>query len=208
MVQLVQGATNPTCRELLAKMFRQRYEIFVKEKGWKIKSYNGIEFDQYDTAETLYLIDLDRYGNVAASTRMIRTDQPIMLADVFADMCERPIPRGPHCWELTRGAMSKNLRGSGHYGRIQCGLIEGALLFGVNTGCGLFSVDLLMSKIRSGLDAKPLGQPRMIDGEPHLAADFPLTGDMLGRTRALFKIKGPVLEHLHLMPAPQQRKAA
>jgi N-acyl-L-homoserine lactone synthetase len=207
MVQLVQGATNPTCRELLAKMFRQRYEIFVKEKGWNIKSYNGIEFDQYDTGETLYLIDLDRYGNVAASTRMIRTDQPIMLADVFADMCERPIPRGADCWELTRGAMSKNLRGSGHYGRIQCGLLEGALLFGVNKGCGLFSVDLLMSKIRSGLDAKPMGQPRMIDGEPHVAADFPLTGDMLGRTRALFKIKGPVLEHLHLMPQ-QQRKAA
>jgi acyl-homoserine lactone synthase len=138
---------------------------------------------------------------------MVRTDQPFMLADIFADMCERPIPRGPHCWELTRGAMSKNLRGSGHYGRIQCGLLEAALLFGVNKGVGVFSVDLLMNKIRSGLDAKPLGQPRMIDGEPNVAADFPLTGDMLERTRALFKISGPVLKHLHLMPQ-QQRKAA
>jgi N-acyl-L-homoserine lactone synthetase len=121
-------------------------------------------------------------------------------------MCERPIPKGSDCWELTRGALTKNLRGSGHYGRIQCALIEAALLFGVNKGCGVFSVDLLMAKIRSGLDAKPLGQPRMIDGEPHVAADFPLTLDMLGRTRALFKISGPVIEHLHLMP--QQRKAA
>lgn len=206
MVQLVQGATNPTCSELLTKMFRQRYEIFVKEKGWNVKSHNGLEYDQYDTDETLYLIDLDSDGNIAASTRMVRSDRPIMLADVFADMCERPIPRSPECWELTRGAMTRGLRGSGHYGRIQCALLEAALLFGVNKGCGLFSVDLLMAKIRSGLDAKPLGEPRMIDGEPHVAADFPLTGDMLGRTRALFRISGPVLEHLHLMPAP--RKAA
>lgn len=207
MVQLVQGATNPTCRELLAKMFRHRHEIFVKEKGWNLKSYNGLEFDQYDTGDTLYVIDLDRNGAVAASTRMIRTDLPFMLLEVFGDMCERTMPTGPQTWELTRGALTKGLRGSGHYGRIQCGILEAALLFGVNKGCGIFSVDLLMNKMRAGLDAKPLGQPRMIDGEPHVAAEFPLTGEMLGRTRALFKITGPVLQHLHLMPAPQKKAA-
>jgi acyl-homoserine lactone synthase len=207
MVQLVQGATNPTCQELLTKMFRQRYDIFVREKGWDIKSENGLEIDQYDTPETLYLIDLDRNGNVAASTRMVRTDMPFMLADVFAGMCERELTKSSDCWELTRGAMTRGLRGSGHYGRIQCGLLEAALLFGVTKGCGLFSVDLISAKVRSGLDAKPMGQPRMIDGEPHVAADFPLTGDMLPRTRALFKIKGPVLEHIYLMPELQLKAA-
>lgn len=207
MVQLVQGATNPLCRDLLTKMFRQRYDIFIREKGWNIKSENGLEVDQYDTPETLYLIDLDRDGNVAASTRMVRTDQPYMLADVFSDMCERELPRTADCWELTRGALTRGLRGSGHYGRIQCALLEAALLFGVTKGCGLFSVDLIQAKIRSGLDAKPMGQPRMIDGEPHVTADFPLTGEMLPRTRALFKIVDPVIEHIWLMPG-QQRKAA
>jgi acyl-homoserine lactone synthase len=206
MVQLIVGATNPTCRVLLADMFRHRYEIFVKEKGWDLKTYNGLEFDQYDTPDTIYVVDVDRNGDVAASTRMVYTDQPFMLADIFPHMFEREIPRSRECWELTRGAMSKHLRRSGHYGRIQCALLEASLLFGVNKACGLFSVELLMSKIRFGLDAKPLGQPQMIDGEPHVAADFPLNGEMLERTRALFKIKGPVLEHIYMMPA--QRKAA
>jgi acyl-homoserine lactone synthase len=201
MVQLIVGATNPACPVLLDKMFRHRYEIFVREKGWDIKSYNGLEFDQYDTPETIYVVDMNRDGEVAASTRMVFADNPIMLADVFSHMCEREIPRNRECWELTRGAMSKNLRRTGHYGRIQCALLEAALLFGVNKACGLFSVEMLMSKIRFGLDATPLGQPQVIDGEPHVAADFPLNGDMLERTRALFKIKGPVLEHIYMMPA-------
>jgi acyl homoserine lactone synthase len=206
MVQLVVGAANPACRELLNKMYRQRYEIFVKEMGWNIKSENGLEFDQYDTDHSIYAIDLDRDGNVAASTRFVPTDQPFMLAEVFADMCEREIPRTSKCWELSRGAMSKNLRRSGHYGRIQCALLEAALLFGVNQACGIFTVELLMGKIRTGLPAKPLGQPKDIDGEAHVAADFPLTADMLERTRALFKIKGPVIEHIYMLP--DQHKAA
>src|SRR5690348_13875553 len=67
MVTLVVGATNPNARGLLAKMFRQRHQVFVEEKGWKLKSYNGIEFDSYDTDETVYLMALTPDGEMAAS---------------------------------------------------------------------------------------------------------------------------------------------
>src|SRR5882672_11815610 len=108
MVTLVVGATNPNARELLAKMFRQRHQVFVEEKGWKLKSYNGLEFDNYDTDETVYLMALTPEGEMAASMRMMRTDKPHMLADVFSDMCEGGAPKGSDVWELTRGAMNKN----------------------------------------------------------------------------------------------------
>jgi acyl-homoserine lactone synthase len=207
MVQLVVGATNPNCRELLASMFRQRYEIFVKEKGWDLKTYNGLEFDNYDTARSVYLIGHDEDGQIVASMRMTTTDGPYMLADIFADMCENEIPRDSETWELTRGALAKNLRRSGHWGRMQCALVEAALLFGIKRACGLFTVDHVMKQMRGGSDAKPLGQPRMIDGEANVAFEFPLNVEVLQRTRSVYKIKGPVIEQIHLMPA-QEKLAA
>ncbi len=200
MVHLVVGATNSRCRELLATMFRQRYDIFVKEKGWKLKTYNGLEFDNYDTPRSVYLIGHDDDGEIVASMRMTTTDGPYMLADIFSDMCENGIPRDADTWELTRGALSKTLRRSGHWGRMQCALVEAALLFGIKKACGLFTVDHVMKQMRGGSDAKPLGQPRMIDGEANVAFEFPLNAEVLQRTRAVYKIKDPVIEHIHLMP--------
>lgn len=207
MVHLVVGATNPNCRELLAAMFRQRYDIFVKEKGWKLKTYNGLEFDQYDTGKSVYLIEHDEDGDIAASMRMNTTDGAFMLADLFSEMCEQGLPRGRDTWELTRGALAKNLRRSGYWGRLQCALVEAALLFGVKKACGLFTVDHVMRQMRGGSDAKPLGQPRMIDGEANVAFQFPLNAEVLQRTRDVYKIRGPVIEHIHLMPADQKLAA-
>jgi acyl-homoserine lactone synthase len=207
VVHLIVGATNPNCRELLAGMFRLRYDVFIKEKRWDIKSYNGLEFDQFDTEETIYLVELDDDGAVVATVRMNPTDKPTLFSEVFADMCHGGPPKCPHTWELTRGAIAKNVRKSLHFGKIECATIEAALLWGVTKACGIFGVDLLMKKMRCGLDAKPIGQPRMIDGESHVAAEFAMNGDVLQRTRALYRITGPSIEQIHLMPAGERAAA-
>ena len=204
MIHLIAGATNPNCRELLAGMFRLRHDVFIKEKQWNIKSYNGLEFDQFDTEETLYLVELDEAGAVVATVRMNPTDRPTLFSEVFADMCHGGPPKCPKTWELTRGAIAQNVRKSLHFGRIECATIEAAFLWGVTKACGIFGVDLLMKKMRCGLDAKPIGQPRMIDGESHDAAEFAMNGDVLQRTRTLYRITGPSIEQIHLMPGARQ----
>jgi acyl-homoserine lactone synthase len=207
MVTMVCGATNRTARELLAKMFRQRHQVFVEEKGWKLKSYNGMEFDNYDTDETLYLMAFAPDGEIAASMRMIRTDRPHMLADVFAEMCGNGPPKSADTWELTRGALAKGLRATGYWSRIQCALLEAALLWGVSKGTGIFTVDYVTALMRMGWDGRPIGQPRMIDGEPYVACQCTLTADVLARTRALHNIVGPVLERIYYMPQEKRRAA-
>ena len=204
MVHVVVGATNPNCREVLAKMFRQRHDVFVKEKGWKLKTYNGLEFDKYDTAATIYLAQFDGRSNLVASMRMNPTDGPFMLADVFSEVCEAPIPRGLDVWELTRGALSKNLRKSGYWGRMQCAMLEAALLWGAKKAIGFFSVDHIMKQMRVGLDIRPLGAPRMVEGEANIAAEFPFNSLTLERLRSSYGISGPAIEQIHLMPTPQK----
>jgi acyl-homoserine lactone synthase len=204
MIHLIVGATNPNCRELLARMFRLRHDVFIKEKRWDIKSYNGLEFDEFDTNETIYLVELDDEGGVVATVRMNAMDKPTLFSEVFADMCHGGVPKCPKTWELTRGAIAKHVRKSLHFGKIECATVEAALLWGVSKACGIFGVDLLMKKMRCGLDAKPMGQPRMIDGESHVAAEFAMNGDVLQKTRALYRITGPSIEQIHLMPAVRQ----
>jgi N-acyl-L-homoserine lactone synthetase len=206
MVHVVEGATNPNCRKLLAAMFRQRHDIFIKEKGWKLKSYNGLEFDQYDTAQSIYLMEFDGDDQLVASMRMCRTDGPYMLADIFSEVCEVPIPRGVDVWELTRGALSKSMRKSGYWGRIQCAMFEAALLWGATKATGFFTVDHIMKQMRVGLDVKPLGPPKIVDGEANVAAEFPFNSETLGRLRSSYGISGPVIEQIHLMPT--EHKAA
>ena len=207
MVHVVVGATNPNCRELLAKMFRQRHDVFIKEMGWKLKSYNGLEFDQYDTAESIYLMQFDSRKNIVASMRMNPTDGPYMLSEIFSSVCEVPIPRGHDVWELTRGALSKSLRKSGYWGRMQCAMLEAALLWGAKKATGYFTVDHIMKQVRVGLDVKPLGSPRLIDGEPHVAAEFPFNALTLERLRESYGVEGPSIEQIHLMPASQKAAA-
>jgi N-acyl-L-homoserine lactone synthetase len=207
MVQLIVGATNPNCRTLLAQIFRLRHDVFVKERGWDLKTYNGLEFDQFDTPDTMYLAELDDDGNTIATVRMNPTDKPTLLSDIFADMCEGGPPNSPQTWELTRGAIAKHVRKTKHFGAIECATIEAALLWGVTAACGLFSVDLLAKKMRTGLDAKPLGQPRMIEGEPNVVAEFPMNTDVLERTRALYRIAGPSIKQIHLMPSAKKAAA-
>jgi len=206
MVQIIVGAFNPNAREQLAEMYRQRAKVFVEEMGWPLKTYNGLEFDQYDDAETIYVLEYEK-GELVASMRMNPTHRRCMLPELFKDACEGDVPRGPDVWELSRGALARNLRKSGYWGRVQCAFFEAALLWNARKAVGFFTVDHIMKQMRVGLDVKPLGQPRIVDGETNIAAEFPFNVETLLRLRKAYRIDGPVIERICYMP-PEDRAAA
>ncbi|MBI1212117.1 MAG: GNAT family N-acetyltransferase [Alphaproteobacteria bacterium] len=206
MVQIIVGAFNPNAREQLADMFRQRAKVFVEEMGWPLKTYNGLEFDQYDDADTIYVLEYEK-DELVASMRMNPTHRRCMLPELFQGACEGEAPRGPDVWELSRGALAKNLRKSGYWGRIQCAFFEAALLWNARKAIGFFTVDHIMKQMRVGLDIKPLGQPRIVDGEANVAAEFPFNVETLLRLRKSYRIAGPVIEHIYHMPR-EERAAA
>lgn len=206
MVQIVVGAFNPNAREQLTAMYRQRTKVFVEEMGWPLKTYNGLEFDKYDDAETIYVLEYEG-DQLVASMRMNPTHRRCMLPELFKDACDGDVPRGPDVWELSRGALDKNLRKSGYWGRIQCAFFEAALLWNARKAVGFYTVDHIMKQMRVGLDVKPLGQPRIVEGEANVAAEFPFNVETLLRLRKSYKISGPVIEHIYYMP-PEERAAA
>jgi acyl-homoserine lactone synthase len=206
MIELIEGAHNLECGDLLGQMFRLRHDVFVKELKWPLDCPGDEERDQFDTDAAMYLVEIDAGREVVACVRINACDRPTMLSTVFADMCEGGLPAEATRWELSRGAIAMRARRSNNFGRIECATLEAALLYGATSACGLFGAELLAKKIRTGLQARHLGPTRVLEGETCVAAEFPLDRDVLTRTRALYRISEPSLGRLHLKP--RQRVAA
>jgi acyl homoserine lactone synthase len=78
----------------LASQFQLRYQMLVDAQYWEVGRFQGMEYDQYDTPAATYLVWQDRDGTVRGSVRVVPTDRPYMLKDLWPDMVETcPLPQ-------------------------------------------------------------------------------------------------------------------
>lgn len=105
---------------LVANFFKFRKQIFIDQMSWPLHHAEGIEFEQYDTFDTAYVI-AHRNGEVMGGARLKRTDKlygegrvvySYMIRDAHLgllpgmpnDLCYKSPPVDPRSWELTRFA--------------------------------------------------------------------------------------------------------
>lgn len=90
----------------LKQMHKLRHRIFIEHLKWPlgpIKSVNGMEFDQFDTLNTCYVIRKNSKGVVDACARIIPTSLPNLLCDVFPELIKfQDFPRNETVWEISR----------------------------------------------------------------------------------------------------------
>ena len=106
--------------DLVASFFRLRKQIFVDRMAWPLHHAEGIEFEQYDTFDTIYII-AHRDGEAVGGARLKRTDclfgggtvvYSYMIRDAHlgllpgmpTNLCHGEPPVDPQAWELTRFA--------------------------------------------------------------------------------------------------------
>lgn len=105
-------------KNLIDEFHRLRKCVFVEDMGWHIPHIGDYETEQYDCAETVYLIAHDtKFGGVLGGARLLRTthvspdgDASYMirdahlgrLPDIPATICSEQPPLGDDVWELTR----------------------------------------------------------------------------------------------------------
>lgn len=87
----------------LASMFEARKRVFVDLLKWDVPVLGGIyEVDQFDTPDATYLILAGEGGIHRASARILRTDRPHILRDLFPCLCNGPVPAHEDWREITR----------------------------------------------------------------------------------------------------------
>src|SRR6266478_4480329 len=107
MVHIVRHDNRHLFVEELDGMYRDRKRVFVDWLKWNMPVTDDVyEIDQFDTDDAVYLIEADRHGRHLASIRLLPTSKPHLLSEVFSELCDGPVPRGRHVWEMTRFCVS------------------------------------------------------------------------------------------------------
>jgi len=104
---------------LMNEQFRQRRELFVGDLSWDIPCTELIEMDQYDRAETTYIL-IEEAGQLVGYARLLPTTARVsygsnsysfLVRDAAAGMLPgipseiiplQDVPVSPSVWEMTR----------------------------------------------------------------------------------------------------------
>ncbi len=175
-MQFVSGAAEELSADLFSKISTYRYRVFVDTLKWKLQTENGMELDQFDGVDTVYVVSRDENGSLTGVARLLPTNRPYLLRDVFPQLLNGlPPPCSADVWELSRfAAMDFNDRAVTPQGQmsspiaiellraaISCAMARGARRLITVSPIG---VERLMR--RAGFHSHRAGPPMIIDGYP------------------------------------------
>lgn len=111
--------------ELFANMLRARRELFIVHNKWNLPEAMGMEYDQYDTPASRWVVVHDGEGKVLAGNRltptttrcgiysyMIRDAQRGLLDTIPANLLNDEAPVASHIWESSRLFVSHDVPSS------------------------------------------------------------------------------------------------
>lgn len=168
MVRIITSHNAPAHQSLLEAMHRDRKRVFIDTLRWDLPHEHDRELDQFDNEHAEYLIlQHQATGEHMASLRLLRTDRPHLMSEVFPFLCEAGVPRGHHIREVTRLCLSPKLRARDRLrarNALVNGLIQYALLQDIKALTGLSELGFLSQILSAGWDCIPLGLPQMVEG--------------------------------------------
>lgn len=84
------------------ELFKYRYDVFVKKLGWNLSAPEGIEIDQFDNENSVYVI-AKSHSEIVGCARLLPTNQPYLLQEVFPDLLDgAEPPKSIKIWEVSR----------------------------------------------------------------------------------------------------------
>jgi acyl-homoserine lactone synthase len=197
MIYIVSAENRRRFHHLLTEMHRHRKAVFIDKLNWRLDHSAGLEIDSYDSAEATYLIEAGtQTSQITVSARLLPTDRPHLLSDQFADLCAAPPPVGPNVWEATRfcpapdtpaGAPRREM-----LGRMIAGIMETALLFGIERVTYVADAALAPMALKVGWDVQALGAARGKGRNKIQAFAADINAEGLRRVRAAFAITAPL----------------
>jgi len=179
--------------ELFANMLRARRELFIVHNKWNLPEAMGMEYDQYDTPASHWVVVHDEEGQVLAGNRltptttkcgiysyMIRDAQRGLLDTIPAHLLYEEAPVAPHIWESSRLFVSHDVPSSIRR-RVHAQLIsqlgDSVRLLGATHCLTLLAATWPRWADRVGVKMKAMGPVMVIDGIENqvVLMDFSLT---------------------------------
>lgn len=104
-MNIVSGNQADLPPSLYADLGCYRHEVFVELLRWDLNTPEGIEQDQFDRQDTVYVIARDDEGRINGCARLLPTTKPYLLGEVFPELLNGLAPpSSSEVWELSRFA--------------------------------------------------------------------------------------------------------
>jgi N-acyl-L-homoserine lactone synthetase len=187
MLHIVTAQNQHLYARQLQDMHRQRYELFVKGRGWNLPVRDGGEYDDGDDECAVYLLGLDETGYCDSSIRVRPADDFSYVIDAMPEWIEGGAARlreDPNLWEMARWISQGQERGAGE--EIRIGLIEYLLTRGASQCIACGDLHITAYAIRAGWRLNFLGIPRRYpEGGVSVATSLPITAEEAAHVRQL-----------------------
>lgn len=184
--------------DALASQHRLRHRVFIERTGYEVPSWNGMEYDQYDTPAAQYLTWRDHTGEVRGVARLSPTTRPYMLADHWPGMVTAmELPRSLSVWEGTRFGVDRDLPADLRrraVAELVAGYLEFALDHGIRHIIGVMPTLIWRAVFTSnGWPVDLLGDPHTLGGDKCAAGLLTVSHESLARVRAKAGLAGRVI---------------
>jgi len=202
MLTILVGTSAQLNAGVEAELAVYRHHVFVEQLGWELPSgQSGLERDQFDGPETLYVVAKDSTGSVCGCARLLSTEQAYLLNSVFPDLMDgQPLPSSPLVWELSRyttqpltGEPLNREQQKERFAALLKSVVEAALERGAKRLITFSYLGVERLARNFGLHVHRAGAPRMIDGKPVLAFWIELDE----QTRTALGIAEPAVVRTH-----------
>jgi acyl homoserine lactone synthase len=177
MMQTITGTTSDFSSEFENAIAQYRHKIFIERLGWQLPAENGLERDQFDRPDTLYVIARNPSGAICGCARLLPTTRPYLLGDIFPDLLAGlPVPCDDETWELSRFAVASidaEAVSATEAARNTRTLLAAAIRSAAENGArrvitvSPLGIERLLH--RMGVHAHRAGPPTLVDGKPVFA---------------------------------------
>ena len=200
MIYAITTENRATFATELDTMHRDRKRVFVDWLKWNVPVVDGIhEKDQFDNDDTVYIVAADpETGQHWGSFRLMPSEKPHMLKDVFPFLCEDGVPVGPAIWEMTRTCLCPTLpkeKAREALGLTWLGAIEFGLDHGIQLYTGLTHSVFISNILAAGIDIDPLGPMQLYDGMQFSAIQVRINERVHEREQGRMGLRSRVLSY-------------
>jgi N-acyl-L-homoserine lactone synthetase len=187
MIHICTAQNRHLYAEPLRTMHRQRYELFVKVRGWNLAVRDNGEYDDGDDDRAVYLLCFDEGGSCFGSIRVRPADDFSMVIDRMAhhvDGDAQALRQDPGLWQMARWI---NIGGDPVASQeVRIGLIKYLLRMGAAQCLALPDVDMMAYALRIGWRVRVLGAPTPYpEGGVAVAVSLPISADEVAYLRDL-----------------------
>lgn len=192
MVDLFSFETAHHFDDALPASLKLRHRIFVKRQGYNVSTYRGMEFDAFDTPAARYMLWRDTHAVPRAVTRLIPTDRPYMLLDIWPSLVETgSLPRSKTVWEVSRFGIDLAVpvrERKRALAEMMCGLAEFTARFAVSELLFVSQIGVVRRLVRKVSTVQRMGEDKKLGRHAVCAARVPIPDDIVRKMRAAYSL--------------------